>query len=147
MNTTTPEAPSLAARVDAAMIASLFTREELVDGQPPADAVRVEGIVRGFALHPGRLEAQRAEVRSILDAVLIPGFYRQSGGGQSFLQLPLTKTGELWCEHDRAEALYALAAGLGLARFCIEKSFWPMLPGGVPYLVFDLEASTAPSAP
>lgn len=128
---------SIATRLDEILTDSLFTASELTDGSPPSNAVLVEGIVSNFALHPERLESHRAEVLAICKELLTDEFIVGKGGGWTFLNLCMSRTGEM-LGHRTSEALYVLAAGLGFARSLMPREMWDALPGGVPYVSFEL---------
>lgn len=125
--------PDLAARVREVFLRCLFTADELDHGRP---VVEVEGIVTNVGFHPDRLEASRAEVLALLEAIVRPEFWVDGGGGYSFLYLVLDVAGAQWAEHRNAEELYLLAAGLGHAAFLMPREHWALLPGAMPYLVF-----------
>jgi hypothetical protein len=55
--------------VDAAFLACLYKEEELKDGQPPTDAVTVEGIWINLGFHPQRLESFRQQIQDWLLAL------------------------------------------------------------------------------
>lgn len=55
-----------------------------------------------------------------------------------FLLFSFTRDGEHWGEHINCQELVCLAIGTGLANYCLSREFWRLLPGGVPYVVFDL---------
>jgi len=118
----------------------LFTEEEQSSweypNEPPKDTVIVEGLVRTFALHKGRLESHRTEVTNMLLNLPSP-FMKSSGGGFTFLNMPSDKKGNLWGEQITAEFLLILGIGLGLAEYCAPRSMWSILPGGVPYIVVN----------
>lgn len=120
--------------VTAVMKDCLFKDDESRDG-----AILVPGIVRDFGLHPTRLESHREDILSMLQE-LDPAFYASVGGGWSFLNLPMRKDGSQWGEQANAEELYILAAGLKLAKFCLPREMWSALPGGVPYIMFEVKA-------
>ena len=119
----------------------LYMDEEITEGETPKDAVMVKGIVRNFGFHPGRLESHREEVKAILNQMK-PEFHANQGGGWSFLNLCEDKDGNLWAEHPTMEELIVLAMGLGMARYCLPREAWEVLPGGVPYIVFDTEGKS-----
>lgn len=115
----------------------LFTQEEVgaaVEPEQPADAVQVEGVLRKFAFHPGRLESHREEVKALL-AELPDNFQASKGGGWTFLNACVTKGGEQWGEHAHCEMLLTLGIGLGLAKWQLPRDMWRVLPGGMPYVV------------
>lgn len=117
---------------------SLFRPEELpANGGAPDGAVLVDGLAQKFGFHPARLEAHRTEILEILSQ-MPESFYKSKGGGMSFLELCMDKNGIHWAEHPTMEMLVALAIGLKLAEYCAAREMWAILPGGVPYIVFDL---------
>ena len=104
------------------------------DNEDKSSAIIVEGITSKFGFHPGRLEAHRAEIISMLSE-LPKEFHAGSGGGWSFLNACMTKDGVQWGEHPDIEALCVLGIGLGLVAWCLLRSMWSMLPGSMPYFV------------
>jgi len=123
-------------KVDQAMLDCLYRQEELDDPtKPPEGAVLAEGIQGKFGFHPERLEAKRAQVQAWL-AEMPEEFHEGSGDGWSFLNMCTTRDGVQWTgEHRRLEQLVVMAIGLGLAKYTLERAFWPGLPGGMPYIV------------
>lgn len=120
----------------------LFDDHELPNGndtkpeEMPAGTIFVDGVINRFGLKGAVLEQHREDVKSMIEQ-LKPEFFPNTGGGYSFLGLPFTKDDKQWGEHINAEALYVLAAGLGMARFSLPREVWPILPGSVPYISFD----------
>ena len=117
----------------------LFQPEEIINGQPPADAVKVEGVSQDYAFHPGRLAEINGELKTIIEATVHPDFIADVGGGQSFLMLPKNERGELWCEQITAQELLVLAIACDMAKIVVPREFWGAFPGGVPYVVFSTE--------
>lgn len=105
----------------------------------PADALRVEGIVRNFALDPKRVAAHKDAIRSMVEE-LPASFHAKSGGGWSFLNACMLETGEQWGEQSSVEALYVLGQAAGFVKCLLPRDTWPLLPGGVPYFVVNVEA-------
>jgi hypothetical protein len=130
-----------AQNVNDTILSVLYKDDEVVDDRAPEGAVIVTGLVNNFGFHPERLEAVREDVQSMVEQ-LPENFFKDKGGGWSFLNMCNRNDGELWTgEHRVMEALLALAMGLGMAAYAMPRDIWPTLPGGVPYVVFDLEAS------
>ncbi len=126
--------------VEAVLAGCLFTPEEAPDGKPPANAILVEGIVNNYAFHPERLEQVRPIVATWI-SLLPDQFLAGKGGGWSFLNLCEERDGNQWTSlHRTQEELFALAAGLGLARFILTREYWSIFPGGMPYVVFSTQA-------
>lgn len=123
-------------RVRKMAIFCLFNKEELVNGEPPADlVVKVDGIGARFGFHKNKLESIREEVKEMINQ-LPDEFHQNKGGGMSFLKMCMLKDGTQWTGlHRTMEALMVLALGLELMHYVVERNLWPALPGGMPYLV------------
>jgi hypothetical protein len=116
-----------AENVDNVTLDCLFKDEELVDGLPTIEFIKVDGITRTWGLHPERLESHKEDVASMLDA--LPEGFRS---GWSFLNVCQRADGVQWGEHKQCEALMVLGKGLGLVTQ-INDLMGMKLPGGVPY--------------
>lgn len=127
-----------AKRTEELLKSCLFTDEEVKDQDLLDRMVKVEGVVNQFGLHPDRLEKTRDQVVQLIDK-LDAKFLAEGGGGYTFLSLPFDRDGKQWGEQRNAEQLYVLAAGLGLAKFALSRTYWSSLPGGVPYIIFSKE--------
>lgn len=125
---------NIADQVDNCMKDCLYKEEELLQDprRPPADAIIVEGIMNTFAFHPNRLETHRGELRRILCG-FPDEFYIDGGGGWSFLNFCMTKDGDQWGEHYNMEQLMCLGIALRLVKYNMDRSFWNVMPGGMPY--------------
>lgn len=113
----------------------LFKDEELVNGQPPKDAVLVEGIVKNFGFHPGRLAEHKDEILELLHQ--LPNEFQDmgtgGGGGWSFLNACNTKDGVQWGEHNNMEELLCLGIATEQAEILMPREMWSAFPGGMPY--------------
>ena len=137
---------SNAEKVHGLMMEVLFTREEAPNNTPPEDAVIVEGVLRNFGLHKGRLEEIRPKVLDLIETIVPEDFYQDKGGGGSFLSLAVDREDALWAEHQTLESFIVLALGLGLAGYCAPREMWPGLPCGMPYIWFKRRGSDAQEA-
>jgi hypothetical protein len=117
----------------------LFRDEEIkaAGGENPP-FIGAEGITMKVGFHPQRLESHRADVSSMLSD-LSDDFMHNKGGGMSFLNGCVTKSGEQWGEHQNMEQLFMLGMALGLVRSLMPRTMWRMLPGGMPYYVVNPE--------
>ncbi len=114
-----------------AVLSCLFQESELsAPKQVPEDAVRVEGLVSDFAFHKERLEYVREEVIGWIKQLPKEFLSKDEGGGDgwSFLNMCVDRDGNQWGEHIDMEALYVLAAGLGLAEFLLPRKMWSVTP-------------------
>ena len=125
-----------AKRVEEIFTDCLFKEDELIDGKPVVEPVVIEGIANNLGFHPQRLESHRDEVKSIL-LELPEMFFKSKGGGWSFLQACVDRSGYQWGEHMNMEQLFSLGIGLKLASYCMPKEMWSILPGGMPYIVVE----------
>lgn len=116
----------------------MYQESELTPGQtePPEGSVLVEGVVRKFAFHPGRLEYYKRKVIEWLNE-LPKGFHMGSGDGSSFLGACMDKDGHQWGEHIHIEMLICMGMGLGLVQWCLPRDTWNAFPGGMPYFQVD----------
>lgn len=124
-----------AKRVDELILACMYKDEELSDPTvPPEGAVMVEGITARFGFHPERLNKHKHEIKELL--LELPDTFMVSGEGKgwSFLNACMDKHGNHWGEHRNIEALLVLGIAVGVAKFVMPRSFWPMMPGGMPYV-------------
>ena len=127
--------PSYYDRVHALFVDSLY------QGEPDISKAKiVEGVVRNAGFDPARLEANKPKIIELAKEMLDDAFLKDKGGGMSFMCLPFTKNEEQWGEQYDAELLYFLCAGVGCASFCMPRPYWSVMPGGMPYIVFDLSA-------
>lgn len=125
-------------KIDEMLTDCLLNEDEIVDNAPKdgIEIVKVEGIVHKFGLHKERLESHREDVAAMLDQ-LPDSFHAKSGGGMSFLNACVDKNDHQWGEHRNMEALFVLGIGLGLAKWCLPRSMWSALPGGMPYVAIN----------
>ena len=130
-----------AERVEFMIRDCLFNDEEIENGKPknPEDMIVVQGIANDWGLHKGRLETHKSEIVSYLEQ-LPQMFMKDSGGGWSFSNACNTNEGEQWTGLQRImEALFVLGIAIGKVSYAVPREKWNMFPGGVPYLVVDLE--------
>ena len=125
-----------AKRVEEVFSDCLFKDSELVDGKPAIEPVVVNGLVHNFGFHSQRLESHRDEVKSILLELPEP-FLKSKGGGWSFLNACVDRSGNQWGQHMNMEQLFSLGIGLKLASYCMPREMWSILPGGVPYIMVN----------
>ena len=128
MNIPTINVHNMASQVNLAFRKCLFREEE-----DKTNYVRVEGLTNIFCLHPERLEEQRELVKACLDE--LPPIFKE---GYSFLKLCENKDGDLWTGMQRTcQELVVMAVGLNLMSYCLPREVWPVLPGGVPYVIIN----------
>lgn len=120
----------------------LFADFEMDQGivDDPAKTVIVEGITATYGFNRARLETHRQEVIDMINQ-LPDTFQVNGGGGQSFLQMCVTKDGTQWGEHRDMEKLLTLAIGLDIGGYCMPRQMWQMFPGGMPYVWFNTPAT------
>lgn len=126
-------------RVTKIFVDCLFKNDEVVDGKPTSEPVVVDGLTSKFGFHKERLISHKKEVAEMLKG-LPDSFHKDGGGGMSFLGMCDDKNGIQWTGfHKVMQELVVLGIGVGLVSYCAPKEMWDILPGGMPYLVVDLE--------
>lgn len=131
---------NLAQHIKDILMKCLYTNEELPGGLqavPPDDAVIVQGLTAKFAFHPQRILDHKEEIVSILK-LMSSQFFKSGGGGWSTLNLCKTEDGEQWGEHVNMEMLVVLGIGCKMVSYTLSKDLWHILPGGMPYVMFDM---------
>jgi hypothetical protein len=126
-------------RVEAILTDCLYRDDEIDGSTAPADAVIAQGVISTFAFHPGRLGSHKADIAALCNE-LPDDFQKSKGGGWSFLNLCVKKSGEHWGEHRNCEQLVALAIASKQGSYPMPREMWSMLPGSMPYVQFDTAA-------
>lgn len=122
--------------------AVIFKPDEIVDGQTPEGAIKVEGLVNNFAFHPDRIAEAKPQIDALL-AELPDNFHRAKGGGWSFLNACQDRNGEQWTGlHQAMEQLICLGIAAGSASWLM-RDMADILPGGIPYFEVHPEAAIA----
>lgn len=116
------------------------------EGEDTKDAKLVQGLVRDFGFHPGRLAEKKPDIDRML--LELPDVFQKSkGGGWSFLQACETRDGVLWGQHSDMERLLCLGIAVGSAEYLLPRDMWAALPGGVPYFAVLLDGPTPVNLP
>lgn len=127
-----------AENVKATMLACLYDDADVVDGKlregaPPP--VTVRSVMMNVGLNSVKLEAQRDNIKALLNELPLE-FHPapEGGGGMSFLRMCVTRDGEQWGEHRNCDELLALGMAAGYCTFLMERDLWKALPGSMPYI-------------
>lgn len=123
-------------------VESVFRACLFRDGEDTSQAKIVEGVVNKFGFHPERVAAHKTEIAEMLNG-LPDEFRADKGGGWSFLNACMTKSGDQWGEHRNIEQLLALGIASGQAKMLLPREMWQ--PGGMPYFSV-VSAQTANAA-
>ena len=94
--------------------------------------IMVTGIMNSYKFQPDKLALYKENIKELLDQLPFE-FMINGGGGWSFLNAYMTKTGEHWGEHRDIENLLVLGLGTHQARYVMPKEMWAVMPGGMPY--------------
>lgn len=105
----------------------------LADSAEGDGVLIVKGTINNYAFNKQVLAHFRDDVVKMLDQ-LDDSFMDDAGGGMSLMNMVATKNGEHWGEQPTADALFAMANGLGLAHFSLPREMWHILPGSMPYV-------------
>lgn len=117
----------------------MFKDNEVVDGEPITPYKVGKGIMLDVGFHEGRLNKHSDEIIGMLKN-LPKEFYRGSGDGMTFLNMCNDKNGEQWTGSQQTmEQLVQLGTSLDQVEFLLDRELWAGLPGGVPYVVINME--------
>lgn len=118
--------------VETILYSLLYTEDEVIDER----IVIVDGIILQYGFHPDRVTNAKVQIAELLKEVP-QDFLVDGGGGSSFLRLCFDRHGSQWTgSHRMMESLCVLAIAADLGRWLMPREMWPILPGGVPYVVF-----------
>lgn len=85
-----------ATNVNTVFLDSLFKDNELTNGEP-TNFIKAEAVMTKVGFHPERLESHRNDIKTMLSELPEP-FFKNMGGGWTFLNAIETKDGEQWAE-------------------------------------------------
>lgn len=115
--------------VDSLFRTLLFEQEELSpNGNPPDDAILVDGVRMRVGFHKGRTLEHKEDIVSLLDQ-LTPDLK----DGVSLLSLCQDRDGRLWGQHRDVDLLMMLGMAVDCIVYCAPRDMWEKLPGGLPY--------------
>lgn len=137
-------ASALGATVEAMFMECLFKSDELVNGKPAdgLEPVVAEGVMQTVGFHPARIAAARPRVVEVIKR-MDDNFLKAKGGGWSFLNLCNDRDGRQWANlHRTMEQFVQLAIGCGLGGYLLPREVWPAMPGGMPYVWFEIPVDT-----
>jgi hypothetical protein len=112
----------------------LYKDDEVINGVPVVEPIKVEGIINNIGFHPDRIEKHRNDIIKELKG-FPDEFYDNTGGGWTFLNFCQTKDGVQWGEHINMEQLMLLGMAIGHVKYLMPKEIWKVLPGSMPYIV------------
>lgn len=106
------------------------------DNDSSVEPVRTEGVTFNARFHPERLQAHRQTIHNMLAE--LPEKFKQSNGvgGDSFLNTYKDKDGNNWASlHLTQGMLVQLGLAIGEIEYPMPRDVWPVLPGGLPYIM------------
>ena len=107
----------------------------------PDCAVIAEGVMKKVAFDKERLESKRQYVREMLGQ-LPKEFFKETGGGYTFLNGCMRSDGTQWGEQISVDSLLCLGIALDYVTILMPRDMWYLFPGSVPYFVVDLSAKS-----
>lgn len=117
----------------AKLVASDVDRSEVAEKLKSIGVIVAEGIVTSVGFDEEKINKRKDDIQSMINH-LKPDFKE----GYSFIMVAFRSDGGQWGEQRNAELLYLLGNAAGLARILMPRVMWPTLPGGVPYMQFDI---------
>lgn len=103
--------------------------------------IEVKGLVNVFGFHSDRVKEHKEEIKGFLNE-LSSKFFKDEGGGWSFLNLCMTKDDKQWTDlHLRMEQLVCLGIAIEKVKYTLPREMWSIFPGGVPYVVINMKCA------
>lgn len=117
------------------------TAEEANEHVEKGTIVTSKGMRVIVAFHPERLKGHEEGILALMNEVVHDKFYRDGGGGMSFLDLCVDKNGNQWTDlHQTMDQFFQLAQAIGHAGFCTQDpGLISLMPGGMPFVWFSKE--------
>lgn len=106
---------------------------------------KIRQIISGVRIKAGfnrdKVTANRDNILSMLSC-LPKEFHAFKGGGWTFLNLCVDADGRQWTDfHQMCDMLVCLGIAIGAVKFLLAREFWQCFPGGMPYVVVDIQQS------
>ncbi len=137
--------------VNKTIMACLYNHEDVAESAAlgvASEPCLVQSVILRVDFSAAKVQRQKHNIKSMLDELPLV-FHPEAaggGGGMSFLQMCVTRDGEQWGEHRSCDELVALGLAAGFCTFPMERSMWPVLPGGMPYICVDTSDTPVPVA-
>ena len=129
------------ALIDAEQVETVFRDCFFEEAPDDLSKVKVaEGIMMRVGFNPEKLALHRDEIVEMLNQLPNQFFpvWQGGGGGWSFLQACVDRNEEMWTGmHRTMEMLFLLGIGIDCVQYQAPREAWPILPGGMPYLLVD----------
>lgn len=104
-------------------------------GEDTTNYIESCAVMMRVGFHPERIEEKRKDIEEML-LQLHDNFKQSIGGGWTFLNACLTKTGDQWTgEHQTMDCLVALGLAIKKVEFQMPREFWSSMPGGMPFFM------------
>lgn len=100
----------------------------------------VEGVKLTVCFNPAEISRHRGDILSMLSQ-LPDEFKSGKGGGWSFLNLCVDRTGRQWTDsHVTCDRFVCLGLAIGALSYTIEdRTMWRCFPGGMPYITINAD--------
>ena len=120
-----------AENVEKVFLDCLYSDEEAAKlGEPPDDAIVVEGILARYGFKPDSIDKHSDTIVNFLHQL-----HDKFKIGWSFLNACVDKEGNLWGEHRNVEQLVVLGLAIDKVQYCAPREIWKVMPGGLPYFI------------
>ncbi len=99
----------------------------------------ISGVIIRAGFNRDKVTANRDNILSML-SYLPKEFHALKGGGWTFLNLCVDADGQQWTDlHQKCDMLICLGIAIGAVKFLLAREFWQCFPGGMPYVVVDIQ--------
>lgn len=111
--------------------------EHVQKGLSEGRYIHINGVIQNFILRKDKLKEHEEQIREFLSE-MSDEYFMDKGKGWTFLNMCLDRHGRQWGEHVHMEMLVVLGIGIGCVHYILERGFWFILPGSMPYIAIDL---------
>lgn len=108
------------------------------------EVIYVRGITVDIVFCPEKIEEYHLTIKELLDQLPEPFTFKD---GWSFLEACHDKNGNLWGQHKNMQELMLLGLAAGYVEYTMDREFWCILPGGVPYFIIKSERKNIEKQP
>ena len=125
-------------KLTAENVHNIFMNCLFTDDEPTDDYKHGEGVKLNVGFHPQRLAESTDNIIQMLE--MLPDEFRKSGkgGGWSFLNMCFDKNKNQWADlHQTVDELLSLGIAIGKLEFLTPRDMWKVMPGGMPYIIYN----------
>lgn len=114
-------------------VKEVFMKCLFKEGEDTSNFIPAKSVMTNVGFNPERIKENESKIIELLSG-LPDDFKTSGGGGMSFLNACVDKSGNQWGEHQNIDQLLCLGIAIDKVSFPMPREFWNALPGGMPYV-------------